>query len=253
MDVSVITPVYNEPRLEETLDSILDQEGISNLEIVVVDGGSTDDTSAVIDKYRDAIDLLIRGPDQGVYDAMNKGIRAATGDVLGVLNADDRYQDEFVIRDILKRMEETGARTCYGDLVYVDKNDNIRRYWKSGSFRARRFYFGWMPPHPTFFVHSAVYEEFGLFDLNFEIAADYELMLRFLLNYDVSVAYLDRVLVRMATGGQSNESICNVFRANVEVTRSWKKNDLVGGSIVGLVKPMRKILQFFREPTASSK
>ena len=252
MDVSVITPVYNEPRLEETLDSILAQQGVSNPEIVVVDGGSTDETSAVIGEYRDAIDMLIREPDEGVYDAMNKGIRAASGDILGILNADDRYQDEFVLRDILEKMEETGARTCYGDLVYVDENDDVSRYWESGSFSARRFYFGWMPPHPTFFVHSGVYEEFGLFDLDFDIAADYELMLRFLLNHDVSVAYLDRVLVRMATGGQSNESVRNVFRANVEVARSWKKNDLVGGPVVGIVKPMRKIPQFFREPTRSS-
>lgn len=252
MNISVITPVYNEPRLDETLKSVLAQEKVPNVEIVVVDGGSTDETISVIEEYRDVIDVFISEPDEGVYDAMNKGVRAASGEVLGILNADDRYQNEFVFRDVLKRMEETGARTCYGDLVYVDENDEVSRYWESGPFSAQRFYYGWMPPHPTFFVQREVYEEFGVFDLEFNIAADYELMLRFLLNHDVSVAYINRVLVRMSTGGQSNESVRSIVKANVEVARAWNKNDLVGGPLVGLIKPIRKIPQFFYEPRRHS-
>ncbi|WP_332897130.1 glycosyltransferase family 2 protein [Haladaptatus sp. CMSO5] len=248
MKVSIITPVYNDPRVSEALKSIRKQEGVSSPEIIVVDGGSTDKTSEILENLRDNIDVLIREPDEGIYDAMNKGIQKASGDIIGVLNADDQYQDEYVLRDVLLKMEKTGAQTCYGDLVYVDNTDDVVRYWNSGPFNQRRVFYGWMPPHPTFFVKKEVYENHGLFDLDLQIAADYELMLRLLLKNNVSTTYIDRILVRMAVGGKSNESMLTIIKANWEVVKSWRKNDLKGGLLVGGIKPLRKVPQYVRKP-----
>lgn len=246
MKISIITPVYNEPRIQQTLDSILSQRGVPELETIVVDGESTDETATILEEYSSRIDVLIREPDEGVYDAMNKGIELATGDVVGILNADDRYNDDQVLKDVMDSMQKSEADLCYGDLVYVDSNDEVVRYWRSGPFRRFKYYFGWMPPHPTFFVREDVYDEFGDFDLSFPIAADYELMLRFLLKYDLSITYVDRVLVRMATGGQSNESIRNILQANWEVWRAWQKNSIPGGQLAPIAKPLRKIPQYIR-------
>jgi len=244
MEFSIVTPVYNDPRIERALDSVVGQTGVSNVEIIVVDGGSTDKTVEIVRSYEDDLDVLIREPDDGIYDAMNKGIRRATGDVVGVLNADDRYTDGSVLADVENRLRETGADVCYGDLVYVDAEDAIVRYWQSGDFRPRRFYLGWMPPHPTFFVRNEVYERYGLYDIGYRIAADYELMLRYLLKEDVTAAYVDRTLVRMASGGESNQSLRNVARANREVVRAWRENSLAGGWFVPFFKLLRKPFQF---------
>lgn len=248
MEISTITPVYNEPRLRSTLQSILSQRDVEAVETIVVDGGSTDETVGIIDDFRDVIDVLIREPDDGVYDAMNKGIRRASGDVVGILNADDRYQHEFVLSDVEEELRNGDVDACYGDLVYVDEQDEPVRYWKSGHYRPYRFRLGWMPPHPTFFARRQVYEENDLFDLDFTIAADYELMLRLLFKEGITVTYLDEVLVRMATGGKSNESVTNVVRANMEVYQAWRRNRLRGGFLVPVVKPLRKIVQYVNDP-----
>jgi len=245
MKLSIITPVYNDPRLRHSLESIRNQEGIPKPEIVVVDGDSTDQTVDIINEFRDVIDMLVREPDDGIYDAMNKGISHADGDVVGILNADDRYQSPDVLQSVADTFNTSDADLCYGDLVYVDENDAVVRYWKSGAYRPRRFYFGWMPPHPTVFVRKELYEQYGDFNLNFSIAADYELLLRFLLRHDLSATYIDNVLVRMATGGQSNKSVSNIVRANLEVYKAWRKNGLRGGIHVPVLKPLRKVSQFF--------
>jgi len=244
MEFSIVTPVYNEPRIERALDSILHQTGVSNVEVIVVDGGSTDETVDIIRSYEDDLDALVREPDDGIYDAMNKGIKRATGDVVGILNADDKYSDESVLSDVERRFRETSADVCYGDLVYVDDDDAVMRYWQSGDFRPHRFYIGWMPPHPTFFVRNEVYDRYGLYDIDYRIAADYELMLRYLLKERVKAAYIDRTLVRMAAGGESNQSLRNVVCANLEVVRAWRENSLTGGWFIPFFKLLRKPFQF---------
>ena len=187
-------------------------------------------------------------PGEGIYDAMNKGIRLATGDIVGILNADDRYSDPFVLKDVSVAMSDPSIDASYGDLVYVNAQDQLVRYWKSGYYHPLKFYFGWMPPHPTFFVRRRLYEKYGTFDLSFPIAADYELMLRFILKHGIRLAYIPRVLVRMAVGGESNRSLRNIIRANQEVWMAWRKNGLRFGYLVPFLKPAQKVLQFVRRP-----
>ncbi|MDS0261344.1 glycosyltransferase [Haloarcula sp. S1CR25-12] len=248
MDFSIVTPVYNDPRIRSTIDSVRAQRTDFDVEHVVVDGQSTDETVGIIERSRDEIDTLVRQDDDGVYDAMNTGIEAATGDVVGILNADDRYQDAAVLQDIHDRLRETGAETAYGDLVYVDDSDDVVRYWESGQFRPYKFYLGWLPPHPTFFVRRSLYERYGTFDKSLHIAGDYELMLRLLRKHDVSTAYVDRVLVRMANGGQSNESVGNMLLAVREMYDSWRKHRLAGRYVAPFLHPVEKLPQFVRDP-----
>ena len=244
MKISIIIPVYNDPRVSRALDSILSQKYEEDLEIIVIDGGSDQSTLDVIERYRHRINILVSEPDKGIYDAMNKGIRFATGEVIGILNADDRYNDDQVLRDVATVMRDPQIDGCYGDLVYVNNKDKVVRYWKSGAYRPIKFYFGWMPPHPAFFVRKRVYEQYGLFDLNFPIAADYELMLRFIFKYNICVRYIPRVLVKMSLGGKSNCSFSNIVKANLEVWQAWKDNNLSFGYLVPFLKPAQKIKQF---------
>ncbi len=244
MKISIITPVFNNIEVGRALDSILSQRYNGELELVVVDGGSKDGTLDVLNRYSDSISTLFSESDDGIYDAMNKGIRRTTGDVIGILNSDDRYASPYVIRDVAEAFVKTGTEACYGNLVYVNDCDSVIRYWRAGYPSVAKWYWGWMPPHPTFFVRRHVYERYGMFNLEFSIAADYELMLRLLLKYRVSVKYIDRVLVRMALGGVSNKSVSNIVRANIEVARAWRTNNLRGGLFAPFLKPISKILQF---------
>lgn len=246
--ISIVTPVYNDRRVERALGSILSQECSPEIETIVIDGGSTDGTLEVLEKYRARLTCLVSEKDRGIYDAMNKGIARATGDVVGILNADDRYADNRVLADVIDRFSDVSVEVCYGDLVYVDREDRVVRYWRSGPYRNRNFYLGWMPPHPTFFVRRQLYEKYGVFDTGLPISADYELMLRMIVGQRAKPAYVDRVLVRMAVGGNSGRSVRQIVRANIEVARAWRKNRLAGGLLVPILKPARKIVQFFSRP-----
>ena len=248
MKISIVTPVFNDVRVARALESILSQRHQHDLELIVVDAASTDGTMQVLERYRDSITTLISEPDDGIYDGMNKGIRHATGDVVGILNADDRYADEYVLRDVAEAFADEAIQACYGNLVYVNHDDEIVRYWKTGHSGLRKWYWGWMPPHPTFFVRRSIYEDYGEFNLAFPIAADYELMLRLFVRQRIRVKYLDRVLVRMALGGESNGSISNIIRANAEVARAWRFNGLRGGYLVPFLKPASKIFQYVGRP-----
>lgn len=248
MKISIITVVYNgEKYIESAIKSVLSQS-YDAMEYVVVDGNSTDNTPNIIAKYADKIDRLICEPDEGIYDAMNKGIKAATGDVIGILNADDFYKDNHVISKVVHCFKNGTMDTLYGDLVYVDA-DNIERqvrYWKSGSYKRDRFKYGWMPPHPTFFVKRHIYDNYGLFDLRLRTAADYEYMLRILFLNRISTHYLPEVMTIMRTGGSSNASLRQRLRANSEDMMAWKINGLKSGGFARLLKPVRKLVQYFQ-------
>lgn len=248
MKVSVITVTFNSVEtIEDCVRSVLDQK-YKDIEYIIVDGGSTDGTIAVLDRYRDQLALVISEPDEGIYDAMNKGVAAATGDVVGTLNSDDLYTDSAVIGDIVRTMQQENVDSCYGDLVYV-KRDNINRItrrWEAGDFERQRFLKGWMPPHPTFFLLRKHFLEFGAFNLSFKTSADYELMLRMLYRHGISAAYVNRVVVKMRTGGQSNVSLKNRLMANREDRLAWRVNGIKPPLFTTLRKPLSKLGQFFK-------
>ena len=187
-----------------------------DVEYIIVDGGSTDDTLSIVRNYRHKIAHLVSEKDEGLYYAINKGIALATGDIIGILHADDFYTSDNVLSDIAKIFKTTNAEAVYADLFYVDKDntDKIVRTWKSGNYNDGKFLWGWMPPHPTFFVKKSVYENFGVFNTDLRSAADYELMLRFLHKHRIKVAYLPEFIVKMRVGGQSNASDKNRVKAN---------------------------------------
>jgi len=249
MKISVITVSYNSgSTIGDTIRSVVSQK-YDDVEYLIVDGASKDNTSEIVKSFGSGVTFFLSEKDKGIYDAMNKGVSLAKGEVIGILNSDDFYSDENVLNDVMNLFEETGADALYADLDYVDQLDTSRivRKWRSGAYRDGLFKWGWMPPHPTFFVKRAVYEKFGAYNLSLKSAADYELMLRLLHKHKLKVAYLPRTIIHMRTGGQSNVTIKNRIKANMEDRIAWKINDLKPGILTLTWKPLRKIKQFFHK------
>lgn len=247
MKISIITVTFNsESTLEQTIQSVVNQS-YSNIEYIIVDGKSNDGTLKIIEKYKSNIHTLLSEKDKGLYDALNKGIALASGDVIGFLHSDDFYVDEEVIQKYVDVFLKTKCDAVYSDLYYVDKNntDKIIRKWKSGLYHRNAFMNGWMPPHPTFFVKKEMYQKFGAFNLDFKSAADYELMLRFIHKHQIKLVYLPEFTVKMRVGGKSNITLQNRIAANLEDRKAWKTNGLKPRFYTLYLKPLRKLLQFF--------
>lgn len=247
MKVSIITVTYNSvATVEQTLRSVIGQ-AFDNIEYIIIDGASTDGTLEIINKYKSNISKIVSEKDKGLYDALNKGIKLATGDVIGILHSDDFYIHNNVLRDYVNVFEKQKCDAVYSDLYYVKAEDTnkIVRKWKSGMYKPGAFLNGWMPPHPTFFVKKTVYEKHGLFNTSFKTAADYELMLRFIHKYNIHLAYLPEYTVKMRVGGKSNASVKNRVNANLEDRKAWEVNELKPRFYTLYLKPLRKILQFF--------
>lgn len=248
MKISVITIAYNAAQtIEATIQSVLNQE-YKNLEYIIVDGGSKDETLKIVHKYESHISTFISEKDEGVYDAMNKGLKLATGDVIAILNADDTYAHPKVLSHVVEALKKSGADSCYGDLVYVDRMrpEKITRTWISGPYQKDSFLNGWMPPHPSFFAKRQLYLDYGFFNTQLRTSADYELMLRFLFRYNATTVYINEVLVKMKMGGQSNASFKNRISANKEDRLAWKINGLKPNNLTLIKKPFRKITQFWK-------
>lgn len=249
MKISIITPCFNSAStIRDTIESVLSQN-YQNVEYVVIDGGSKDETPKIVAEYGHKITKFVSEKDNGIYDAMNKGIKMATGDIVGILNSDDFYISEDILSSVASAFNNNpDVQAVYGDLLYVDADDanRIVRVWNSTSYTDGLFRTGWHPPHPTFFVKKNVYEKYGFFNDNFRIAADYELMLRLMVRHAISTLYIPKVFVKMRVGGASNASLFNIFKANLECLRAWKINELDVSWIVFLRKPFSKIKQFFK-------
>lgn len=250
MKVSIITATYNSARtVKDTIDSVLSQD-YPNIEYIVIDGASEDDTAKVVHSYQGRISQFISEPDSGMYDAMNKGIRVATGDVIGILNSDDFYINDQVISSIVKTLKSDNTDSAFGDLVYVDPNNlsKVIRYYSSANFNPKKFAYGWMPAHPTFFVKRAVYEKYGLFQTDYKIAADYELLTRFLAKYKISYSYIPEVMVRMRTGGASTSNLMSNWVLNQEILRACSENGVSTNLIKVLSKYFKKVFQLIDRP-----
>jgi len=248
MKISIVTVSYNSAEtIESTIKSVLSQK-ISDLEYIIIDGGSTDNTLSIIESFKDKITVVVSEPDKGIYDAMNKGLIRATGEIIGVLNSDDIYADENVLQDVMSEFS-TGQHLdiLFGDLVYVQKynTDKIIRKWRSRAYFNNFFETGNVPPHPSLFLRSIVYKQAGLFDLQYNLAADYEFMLRIFKRYPFKSKYIKRLIVKMRLGGATNKSIKNIFNGNKEILQAWKNNGLKAPLTLMPLRIIKRIIQFF--------
>ena len=247
MKVSIITATYNSSKtIVDTLHS-LESQSYKNIEYIIVDGASKDNTLEVIEHNCSRVSRIISEPDKGIYDALNKGIKAATGDIVGFLHSDDLFAYPEAVEDIVATFKKNKTQAVYGDLEYVSKDDtsSIVRFWKSGDFSYGKLRNGWMPPHPTFYMKRDCYNSFGLFDLDFKIAADYDSLLRYLWTNNVSLSYLPSVIIKMRVGGTSNRSLKNIYLKMKEDIKALKNNRISWPQAV-LIKNASKIPQFFR-------
>ena len=244
MKVSIITICFNsQDTIEDTIKSVISQD-YKDIEYIIIDGNSKDKTKSIIQKYKSKLAHYISEPDLGIYDAMNKGIAASCGDVIAILNSDDVYAFKSVVSEMVNALGKNDA--VYADLVYVGSNNlnSVKRAWKAGIYKDGLFYFGWMPPHPTFFVKKKCYDELGTYSLDLNTSADYELMLRFIHKSNISISYLQKTIVKMRLGGASNASVKNRLLANREDKKAWKINGLKPKAYTFLLKPLRKLNQF---------
>ncbi len=250
MKISIITVCLNSVEaIEDTIKSVLSQN-YNDIEYIVIDGGSTDGTLDILKKYRDQIHKYISKSDKGVYDAMNKGINLSTGDVIAFLNSDDLYADQDIVSEMVEFIQSNSLDAAYGDVVYV-KQDNVNqvvRFWKTGEYIKDSFRHGWVIPHPAFFCRRKYFEQYGYFESGFKIAADFELMLRFIEKHRIKVGYLPKVIVKMRAGGKANV-LRGIIRGNWEIIRSFRLNNLRLSPWFFVCKPIIKICQLFVRPS----
>ena len=247
MKVSLITVTYNSARyLEDCIRSVKYQD-YHDIEHIIVDGKSTDGTVDIIKKHSGEIANWISETDRGMYDAINKGIKLATGDIIGILNSDDVFASADVVSEIVACFKEHGVDAVYGDLVYVQKNNinKVVRLWKGFSYKRLRFRYGWMPAHPTFYIQRKLIEEYGGYENHYFTAADYEFMARYLYRHKISARYLPKLIVKMRIGGQSNVTLKGRLRANRRDYLAMKKNRIPLPFLASILKPIIKLHQYY--------
>ncbi len=249
MKVSIITVVYNgADTIECAIKSVLSQT-YKDIEYIIIDGLSTDNTMQIVKKYEKNIAKVISESDKGLYDAMNKGIKLASGDVIGILNSDDFYMNEFVISDIVKEFKRVKKDIVYADLVYAKPDDlqKVVRYYDSGYFAPKKLAYGWMPAHPTLFVKKSIYEKYGAYKIDYKIAADYEIVVRFLSKYNLSYSYLKKAIVKMRVGGISTRGLKSFYVLNKEIIRACRENEVYTNWFMVLLKYPQKILGLLKK------
>lgn len=247
MKISIITVVYNR---EETIGSSIasvKSQNFSNIEHIIIDGSSTDNTLKIINQITSAQDKVISEPDNGIYDALNKGFSHSTGDIIGLLHSDDYFASNDILGKVSNAFVNPLIDAVYGDLEYVSKKNinRIVRKWTAGKYKETEISFGWMPPHPTLFLRREVIERWGGFDTQYRISADYDSILRYFVKGKICVEYIPYTFVKMRTGGESNVSFKNLWIKLYEDYKIIKKNE-VGGLLTLTYKNLRKLNQFFK-------
>jgi len=245
---SIITVCYNsEKTIAQTIESVL-MQSYPNIEYIIIDGSSTDGTVRIAESYKDRFQChgilykIVSEPDNGIYDAMNKGIGLASGDIVGTLNSDDFYSDRFVLDEVYNLMSKSSAQSFFADVVYIkDKQDKPVRYYSSKHFNTKRFKFGFMPAHPSFFTYRDNYLSYGCYKTDYRIAADYELLVRFLYTKGISYCYAPRPVVKMRMGGVSTKSIISNYILNKEIIRACAENGIYTNMFLLSLKYFLKI------------
>ena len=247
MKVTLLTVTYNsEKYLEECINSVISQT-YKNIEHIIIDAASTDGTINIIQRYGNHIAQWVSEKDNGMYDAINKGMVLASGDIVGILNSDDKLSSEDVIEKIVHCFIDKQVDAVYGDLVYVEKLNmqNVLRYWKGVTYKRFRFNYGWMPAHPTFYVRTSLISDLGGYESHYYTAADYEFMTRYLYRFRINACYLPKLIVTMRSGGQSNKNIKIRLRANRRDYLAMKKNKIPFPFFVSILKPIIKLHQYY--------
>jgi glycosyltransferase involved in cell wall biosynthesis len=247
MKVTIITVTYNSAKyLEDCICSVINQN-YGDIEHIIIDGGSTDETLSIIKQYETHIAKWISEKDNGMYDAINKGMKMATGNVIGLLNSDDILASEDVIINIVAAFKKHNVDSVYGDLTYVDQKntEKILRFWKGGKYNRQRFLYGWMPAHPTFYIRKEIVDELGGYESHYFTAADYEFMTRYLYRYRISAFYLQKLIVKMRNGGVSNGSLSRRLKANRRDYLAMRRNQIPFPFIASVLKPLIKLHQYY--------
>lgn len=248
MKISIITVTFNSAAtIRQTIESVLAQN-YHSVEHVIIDGASKDNTVEILKSFGDKI-KFVSEPDKGIYDAMNKGLKLASGDVIGTLGGDDFYPNNQVVSQVVQAFTEYQTDAIYGDIQFVNPEDihTIVRYWKSGEYSRESWLSGWMPPHPSFYLKKSAFEKYGNYITDFACSGDYELMLRMLYKNNLSAHYLPLTLTTMRNGGTSTASLKHRYRANMEDRRAWKINNLKPRWYTLWMKPISKIAQLFKK------
>lgn len=251
MKISIITVSYNSiSTIRNTFDSVLNQT-YSNIEYIIIDGKSTDGTVEIIKKYEPQFKgrmIWISQPDRGLYDAMNKGIKMATGDIIGILNSDDFFSSDKIVENIAKSFANKNLDAVYGDIKFVNPSDTTKtvRYYSSKIFKIWLFRFGFMPAHPSFYVKRSIYEKYGLYELDYKIAADYDLLIRYLYKYKIKTKYIPICLVTMRTGGASTADLNSRITLNKEIIKACKKYGIYTNIFFLSLKYFYKIFELRR-------
>lgn len=248
-NISIITVVYNNADfIRRSIESVLSQRHV-NIEYLIIDGGSTDGTISVIEEYLDQISVFITEKDEGIYDALNKGIRRATGDVIAILHSDDKFCNEHVVLNMMKHMEKEKSEFCFSDAVIVDSSSGrIMRYYMAHYFKKWMFIIGWMPPHPTCFIERSLFDEFGLYSTNYKIAGDFDLLLKIFYGREIRWSYLDQATVKMSTGGISNSGWRSKKLVYSEINRSLKSNNVWSMPVFQLARYAIRLMEIIIKP-----
>ncbi len=245
LKISIVTVVFNaQDTIAQCIESVICQKH-PDIEYIVIDGGSTDNTLRIIDRYRSAISVLVSEPDKGIYDAMNKGIKMATGKIVGTLNADDRLAGDDVLSVIAQAFTQADPDVVYGNLNIVNPDGKTTRKWVSKPCGKNSFNRGFMPPHPTFYCKRYLFEKMGFYSLEYGSAADYELMVRFMHRHKIESYYLNKIMVTMLNGGVSSRSFKNRIAAWRFDLKAMKENNIRFPALALMLKPIRKIYQYF--------
>lgn len=252
--VSIITVCFNSAKtIRDTIESVLSQN-YPDIEYIVIDGGSSDETLAIVKEYADRIAVIASEKDRGIYDAMNKGLARASGDIVGMLNSDDVYINEHAVSELMKTMHDSKADSVFADLVIVDPIDlgKVLRYYDSSHFTPNKFRFGWMPAHPTFLVKKSLYEKVGPYSLDYKISADYEMLIRLLWIEKATYAYLPKPVVRMRHGGASTSGLDRNWLLNKEIVKACKANGIYTNMAILALKIPRKLFSLLNKKYINS-